>query len=57
MFFFSAEIFKLQQVNESMKLETHYSTHVLSEVWFFHLGVNVVFSARQNHLVKLKNQH
>lgn len=35
----------------------HTTAHVLSEVWFFHLGVNVVFSARQNHLVKLKTQH
>lgn len=30
-----AEIFKLQQVKESMKHETHYSTHVLSEVCFW----------------------
>lgn len=36
-----------------MKHETHYGTHVLSEVCFFHFGVNVVFSARQNHLVQL----
>lgn len=33
MFFSLLKFFKLQQ--ESMKHETHYSTHVLSEVWFW----------------------
>lgn len=35
MFFSLLKFFKLQQVKESMKHETHYSTHVLSEVWFW----------------------